>query len=160
MRLDPQRRRWLATGLVAVSLGASSVLLLGSGCEDHVVSPPGPQGRNVVVVEGTDAILATGDRIHFDRVVTDSRCPKGVECFWEGEAQASFSLHVQGATTMPFTLKISGSRVAADTTLGMQGFQPVDVGPYRMTLLQLDPYPKAGRDPLMVRSTALIRVEY
>jgi hypothetical protein len=160
MRLDPQRRSWLTTGLVAISLGAGSLLLLGSGCEDHVVSPGVPQGRNVIVIEGADAILATGDRIHFDRVETDSRCPQGVECFWEGEAQALFSLHVQGATTMPFTLKISGARVAADTTQSMLGFQPVDVGRYRMTLLQLDPYPKQGSDPLTVRSTALIRVEY
>ena len=159
MRLEP-RWRWPATLLVGILLGAGSLLLLGAGCEDRVVSPRGPQGRNVTVVEGSDAILATGDRVHFDRVETDSRCPQGVMCFWEGEAQASFSLRAQGGVTTPFTLQIFGMLAAADTLRGMQRFQPVEVGRYRMTLLQLDPYPKEGRDPLAVRSTALIRVEY
>ena len=149
----------LAVILGVMSLGASSLLLLGAGCQDRVVSPD-PQGRNVTVAEGADAVLATGDRIHFYRVQTDSRCPQGLMCFWEGEASASFSLLAPGGVVMPFTLGISGDLVAADTLQSMQRFRPVTVGNYRMTLLQLDPYPKAGRDPLTVRSTALIRVEY
>src|SRR5512138_108052 len=91
-----RRSKSVATLLLAIVLGAGSLLLLGAGCGDPVVSPRGPQGRNVIVLEGSDAILATGDRIHFDRVETDSRCPQGVRCFWQGEAKASFSLRAEG----------------------------------------------------------------
>jgi hypothetical protein len=150
----------LAALLGMVSLGASSLLLLGAGCQDRVVSPGSPQGRNLIVTEGSDATLATGERLHFDRVVADSRCPQGVLCIWAGEAEASFSLQANGRVVTPFTLGISGGLVAADTVQSMQAFRPVTVGRYRMTLLQLDPYPKEGRDPLTVTSTALIRVEY
>ena len=158
MEIHHRSRKWLTRGLLAVSLGAGSMGLLGAGCED--VASPEPQGRDVFVVEGSDAILATGDRIHFDRVEADSRCPTGLMCFWEGEAKASFSLRPSGTGAPPFTLTIRGTQTAADTLQGMQGFQTVAVGSYHFTLLQLDPYPKSGRDPLTVRSTALIRVEY
>ena len=155
----PRRIRGrLAAILLGLLLGGSSVLSLGAGCEDRAVSPS-PDGRDVTVMEGGDVQLATGDRIFFRKVATDSRCPQGLECFWEGEASTSFSLRASRLET-PFTLGIFGSLVAADTALSMQRFQPVQVGRYRMTLLQLDPYPKAGRDPLAVRSRALIRVEY
>jgi hypothetical protein len=77
-----------------------------------------------------------------------------------GEAKASLSLRPSGTGATPFALTILGSLVAADTLQSMQRFQTVDVGRYHLTLLQLDPYPRAGRNPLAVTSTALIRVEY
>src|SRR5262245_55488888 len=87
--------------LAAVGLATCALLLLGAGCEDRVVSPPN-DGRNVSVTEGGDAVLATGDRIHFVHVDTDSRCPKGLECFWEGEASAAFSLGASAKVATPF----------------------------------------------------------
>ena len=142
---------------MGLTLGVSALLLLGAGCEDKVVSP-GASG-DLSVTEGSEVMLATGDRIHFDQVATDSRCPLGLMCFWEGEAKATFSLR-SGHVGSPFSLGILGSLTAADTARSMQRFQTVVVGRYRLTLLQLDPYPSAGKDPLKVRSTAVVRVEY
>ena len=143
--------------LVVAALAACALLLLGAGCEDRVVSPG--TGGDLSVTEGAEVMLATGDRIHFDQVATDSRCPVGLACFWEGEAKATFSLR-SGHVGSPFSLGIRGTLDAADTVQSMQRFQTSVVGRYRLTLLQLDPYPSAGKDPLRVRSTALIRVEY
>jgi len=146
--------------LIGAVLGASSLLLLGAGCDDQVASPEPGTGRNLTVTEGADVVLATGERIHFDKVETDSRCPQGLACFWEGEAKASFSLRPSKNVGTPFTLGITGTLVAADTVQSMQRFQTVVVDRYHLTLLQLDPYPKAGIDPLRVTSKALIRIEY
>jgi hypothetical protein len=150
-------RRYLGDTLVVAALGAIALLLLGAGCEDRVVSPG--TGGDLSVTEGAEVMLATGDRIHFDQVAADSRCPLGLMCVWEGEAKAAFSLR-SGHVDSPFSLGITGSLAAADTVLSMQRFQTAVVGRYHFTLLQLDPYPSAGKDPLKVRSTALIRVEY
>src|SRR5215475_1832095 len=134
-------RGYLGDTLVVAALGASVLFLLGTGCVDRVVSP-GNDGRNVTVTEGGDALLATGERLHFVHVDTDSRCPKGLECFWEGEASAAFSVGASAKVATPFSLEIFGALVAADTALSMQRFQPVTVGRYHLTLLQLDPYPR------------------
>ena len=133
--------------------GIALVLLLGAGCKQS-----GPQ--DVTLTEGHELTLGSGDRLRFERVVSDSRCPHDVTCIWAGEARTSLVLRGAGAQT-PVALEIGGNRVAADTVnSGLQGFRPVSSGRYRLTLLQLDPYPMKGKDPLAVTSTALIRVEY
>ena len=46
-----------------------------------------------------------GMNITFKRIVEDSRCPKDVNCVWEGAATAE--IEVMGLETRPMTLKIS-----------------------------------------------------
>lgn len=46
-----------------------------------------------------------GMNITFKRIVEDSRCPKDVNCIWEGAATAE--IEVMGVETRPMTLKIS-----------------------------------------------------
>jgi hypothetical protein len=90
----------------------------------------------------------------------DSRCPQDVVCIWIGEARGRFVLTAPAGST-PFTLRIPGGVTAADTLKsGPLGFVSTDVGRYRITLMQLDPYPISGTDPLAVTSTALVRVQY
>jgi hypothetical protein len=43
--------------------------------------------------------------ICFDSVISDSRCPKGAECFWAGEATARFKLEKYNNKPVYFNLK-------------------------------------------------------
>jgi hypothetical protein len=148
-----QRRRGGQVGRLGRLAGALAAVALAASCKDA-----GP--RDVTLREGQELTLASGDRLRFERVVSDSRCPRGVTCIWAGEAKASLNVRTDSGNA-PVALEIGGNRVAADTlTSGMQGFRPVTIGRYQLTLLQLDPYPMPGKDPLAPTSTALIRVEY
>jgi hypothetical protein len=74
--------------------------------------------------------------ITFQDVVSDSRCPTNVLCFWSGIAEVQIRLATKSADTAIVTVAILGgsesdfdSRYAGDT-LG-----------YHIALLRLDPYP-------------------
>lgn len=49
------------------------------------VSIPATDGSTVALNPGESASLATG-RVRYVRLVSDSRCPPGVQCVWAGDA--------------------------------------------------------------------------
>jgi hypothetical protein len=61
----------------------------------------------------------------FVSVLTDSRCPEGVECFWEGEAIARFKIQVRKYVAQSINLKLSN-----DTTIHGYKFSFVSLTPY------------------------------
>ncbi|MGI9174870.1 MAG: hypothetical protein ACR2GR_06090 [Rhodothermales bacterium] len=88
---------------------------------------------------GETAALDDGAlRITFDGTLNDSRCPKNVDCIWEGEAQIqlrlvqgtgqrdSLSLAIPGLVSVPYTEHVFVAKAS-----------------YQFKLLQLDPYPSA-----------------
>ncbi len=96
--------------------------------------------------------LAEGVQLTFgiDSIV-DSRCPKNVNCAWEGDAAVYFSLRAD-AKAQTLTLH----------TNPQSGLVAADVGAYRIALIALDPYPDAdvnsGRiDPLEYVATLIVR---
>jgi hypothetical protein len=50
-------------------------------------------------VGATAPIAGTTSTIGFTRVVTDSRCPKGVTCVWEGDAVVELRVHPREGET-------------------------------------------------------------
>lgn len=66
--------------------------------------------------------------ITFDKLVEDSRCPNGAECFWEG--QATVQLLVNESTTVDLIMRAAHEDLAKDT-----------VDNYIYTLLDVSPYP-------------------
>jgi hypothetical protein len=73
----------------------------------------------------------------FDSVLSDSRCPTGVVCFWEGEAKIKLWLMKSGSHKIFTNLTISGYVEINDSLR----HQYVDTLGYRIKLMQLDPYP-------------------
>ena len=67
--------------------------------------------------------------VRFDEMVNDSRCPKGVVCFWEGSAYIAVSAGRRGEilTMTLYTLPEKLSKT--------------DVFEYCLVLNKLDPYP-------------------
>jgi hypothetical protein len=70
----------------------------------------------------------------FVRVVEDSRCPKGVQCVWEGDA--TVELRVSPEQGEPETVQLHLNATTA-TNVVVRGL--------RIVLERLDPYPESGR---------------
>jgi hypothetical protein len=68
-------------------------------------------------------------RIVFDGVNEDSRCPSDVMCVWAGNAAVEIGVSFGMGPTTRYVLN----------TIGDPAF--VDVGGYRITLIDLQPYP-------------------
>jgi hypothetical protein len=70
----------------------------------------------------------------FLSVVTDSRCPKGTTCVWEGDAVIELRVMPEGGEPETVQLHLN-ARTGKD----------VVVGSLRLTLERLEPYPEEGR---------------
>lgn len=120
----------LSTALALATLSWSSCCLADPNPMQKFVL-----GQRLVLKAGTQAQSADGQlHIGFDRVSADSRCPKGEQCIWAGEATAIFSLRQGLAAPQIVELK---------TTPGPQ--QSARVLGYQLRLLRLEPYPIAGK---------------
>jgi hypothetical protein len=80
--------------------------------------------------------------IKFDAVTADSRCPKGVQCIWAGEArcQTHFSFSNNDMAPAQLELVDSGGRVDGYS----QATWISNTGTYTINF-RLDPYPEAGK---------------
>lgn len=67
-------------------------------------------------------------QVQFDSLLSDGRCPVGIECFWEGNAEVR--IRMEAGENHSFTLNTHGS-FRTDTVL--EGF--------RIHLIDLLPYP-------------------
>jgi hypothetical protein len=78
-------------------------------------------------------VEADGLEVVFERVVSDSRCPRGVQCIRAGEATISVAAEKAPAARAAIELRTVASAAEAA------------YGPYRIRLLSLNPYPDANR---------------
>ncbi len=74
-----------------------------------------------------------GLMVGFEGVQVESRCPIGVFCVWEGDAECLLWMQPPGGEAEYFALH----------TYHVWD-QHHDVGPYRMILLEVEPYPVFG----------------
>jgi type IV pilus biogenesis protein CpaD/CtpE len=111
--------------------------LLLAGCTQNrsVTTPTAPLsvklGEPIVLAPGQS--VTVGDEglvIRFIEVSGDSRCPQGVECFWEGDAAARLTAKLPQGFVDDFTLH---------TARMFRIYQ--DYGDYRIRLTAVTPYP-------------------
>ena len=78
------------------------------------------------------SVRGTKLKIRFVSVVEDSRCPKGVDCVWQGNAEARFEL--------------SGIKRKASIMRLNTGIEPreAEYSGYTVRLVKLTPEPKSG----------------
>lgn len=126
---------------------ASAATLAAVACSQPRVSPAGPDlagtapttttGDTVEVRFGATATHeASGIRATFIELRSDSRCPAGVACAWEGDAVIRVRLQ-------------QGGGAPADTTLHWNrrptvGLHAVLVGGHEVAFVDLVPAPAAG----------------
>jgi len=110
-----------------------ALLLPGGGCQVDEISAD--LGQQVSLKLGqTVSIAAEQLEIGFSRVVSDSRCPTGAECIWQGEVSC--------------LLQISYSGQSFDKTIVQPGLtrqEAVDTfQKYRLTF-NVEPYPEVDK---------------
>lgn len=76
--------------------------------------------------------------VTFKRISEDSRCPKDVNCIWAGVAVAE--IEVMGTATRPVTLSL-----ASLDNKGRNYHQSADFNGYKITLMEVNPYPEAAQ---------------
>jgi hypothetical protein len=82
---------------------------------------------------GSARIESDGIQVEFERVVADSRCPKGAQCIVEGDATVRVVVR-KGSATTSHDLHTAENR----------GQESSDHG-FTVRLLRLDPYPVEGK---------------
>lgn len=117
------------------------VLVIGASSQGHA-SQVGAHtvGELLWLDFGQTAIVELDSlKITFRDVISDSRCPLEENCSWEGKADIIFSLRKPGWHSFLVTAHIYGYVWKADTARHVT----VDTLGYRITLMQLDPYPQS-----------------
>ncbi|HVR44170.1 MAG TPA: hypothetical protein VMS56_12085 [Thermoanaerobaculia bacterium] len=113
---------------------ALALLLILVGCS----AAPAPletvrRGETVTLGMGESGRLEPGGVIlQFAAVIADSRCPVGVTCVWEGEAEVALRAS-------------SESGEAAELRLHTRGETAVRFAGHRIRLLELAPHPIEGK---------------
>lgn len=78
-------------------------------------------------------VVGTDLSFIFTEILSDSRCPSGVVCVWEGDAEAAVVGDLPGEIRIDCVLHTSPMFSGS-----------CDMGAFRVTLLWVDPYPVAG----------------
>lgn len=121
----------------------------GSGCG----SPEGPKDATVgtpfdVAVSETAVVASEELHLTFESVTADSRCPKGAQCIWEGDAVARVTLVKAAEPSATVELHTNGRFERSAEYHG-----------YLVTLVELAPYPRTDRTPDPKAYVATLRVD-
>ena len=116
-----------------------SAITLANACAKPHVTESDENGFEVTLYHCGSFIPNSEVRICFDSLLSDSRCPIGMDCVWMGVGVGKFSLSTNGAT-YPFKL----------ATTAMPYFGPKDtiVAGYKIELINLSPYPGTMPEPI------------
>jgi hypothetical protein len=114
------------------------VLILLIGCTASTPKIEARLGQEFSLHIGETAAI-TGENISlkFLELIGDSRCPKDVQCIWQGEARCMLEISKTDVPSSASQLEI--------TTLGFSG-QPATVmyEAYKIAF-RVEPYPEAGK---------------
>jgi hypothetical protein len=109
-----------------------AVCLAAPACANRIGAPSAervPLGRAFTLAVGQSAVVDdTGLRVSLKGVAEDSRCPVDVQCVWEGDATVSLVAAGAASPGAQYELHTSG-----------RFEREVQHGPYRISLVQLDP---------------------
>jgi len=120
-------------------------LLPAAACQGDGATSPSPIDRSVVLAPGQTARVASGVSVGFVAVVGDSRCPINAACFRAGDATVRVML--------------TGNKASGERDLNTATTAPVTFEDLEVDLLDLQPFPFAGRttDPHDYRATIRVR---
>lgn len=108
--------------------------LMAMQCEEQLPSFELEKPFSLQVGEQKMAAGAPDMIVHFTEVTQDSRCPKDVNCVWEGEAVAELVLGKMGTDTLALTYRPGREQAAVGRASG-----------YNFRLLEVNPYPEKGK---------------
>lgn len=124
---------WLGSALVMLACGSPSETSLERA---DTPAPAVAAGRDTLVLAIGQEVTVPGTdlRVRLDNVRNDSRCPIDAICVWAGDAEVDITLSRASARTRHVLhWANSAGRPGSASANG-----------YRVTLLQLDPMPRAA----------------
>jgi hypothetical protein len=108
-------------------------------------------GREFKVGAGRAVTFDAGNlRLKFLSVASDSRCPTGVDCVWAGNAEVLFEAGAKGRRGKMI--------LRLNTNAGQERAAEGKYHGYTVRLLELSPYPRAGRKTKPGEYTATLLV--
>ena len=148
--------------LLAVPLVAA--LALSLACSDETADPVGQNSlRDITVPDLSDNILIAYEQTVFVeserlsvtfREFSDSRCPRGAVCVWEGEGIVELVVeNAEGDVVSALPVIRPGRDPDRVTWLKAYALD------YSITLLELEPYPDLNDPSSPEEYTALLRIE-
>jgi hypothetical protein len=119
-----------------ISLTPLLVAFALSACGDSTASPANPRGGSAT--GGSELVFTVGQEVRVDSLLrlsvtgvpADSRCPTSVTCAWMGDGAVAITYGLGMGPTYPDTLH---------TTIDDRS---ANFGGYRITLVELAPYPE------------------
>jgi len=82
-------------------------------------------GAVFALKEGESALVrGEGATLSFDRVVEDSRCPSGMQCFWAGRAIAQVTFKKDKDSESGFNMTLGEGEQLAGYAIDFTGLQP------------------------------------
>jgi hypothetical protein len=102
-------------------------------------------------------LLEDGSSISFIQLRRDSRCPDDAICTWEGEAVIVVAVENENENDAGSIVELRIPGFIDQHSRG--GHKPEIIAGYRITLLQLDPYPQIDHVETKRRYTATLIVE-
>jgi hypothetical protein len=120
-------------------LGFAVALTYGAACRtnggppDVPSSPQTPPAARELHLAAGETATVDGLTVKFTGVSADSRCPQGVQCFWEGDAVVELAVAEPPTPGSALELHTAG-RYPREGTYGR----------YRIELMVLTPQPKEG----------------
>ena len=140
-------------------MGLLVLLLSCVACAHNPTVPDDPPAASVTPLDASSddvielrvgasaALPGTSSTVTFVRVVSDARCPKWVQCIWEGDA--AVELRVQPSTGDATTINLHTSD---------RFEQQASVGGVTVTLERLQPYPERDKPPAEDNYVVTLRV--
>lgn len=87
-------------------------------------------GKYTLKTGGCTTEKANRNKVCFQKLITESRCPEGAMCVWQGYAQAEF-LFTDGQQSITFRLStIDGGGLRKDTIINNIKISLIDIIPY------------------------------
>ena len=128
-------RRFIPITTIIAATGFFIVLLgLCTGCAGSDGFVKADLGQEVSLRIGQTAQIENEQlSIRFNGISGDSRCPRGVQCFWAGEVKCDVTVTYQGASSN-ITLTQPGIREPYPETY--KGY---------LFIISVQPYPEAGK---------------
>jgi hypothetical protein len=124
------KRVFSLIGLLIISI------LLMAGCSaGNANEIRASLGQEFTLPVGQTAIINGNNlMIKFEAVTADSRCAKGVECFWAGEARCQMQITYNGSISSVVFTEPGGAEASAQDLFNN----------YKVNF-KLEPYPEAGK---------------
>ena len=129
---------------IVTTIGISAVLLIlltmGFSCDSSINASLDQEFT--LPINHTAIINGENLSIRFDKVTTDSRCPKGVVCVWAGEARCITYFSIKNVDTTPAAVELvdPGGRINGYS----QATWTSNNVTYKINF-RLDPYPEAEK---------------